>query len=150
MKTASRCFLILSLVLWGLTLLSRAGFQSFPTADFALGRSDPHASFYCPNSVAVDPVSNKVFVCDTRSHRVLRFTTAANLASQAVPEAVFGQPDLLSSNTGFSAAAMNLPAGIVLDTAGRLWVADGGNRGVLPDPRSRSLINHPRPAAIAE
>ena len=84
-----------------------------------------------PRGVAQDPVSGKVFVSDTIRNRILRFASAATLQSGASAEAVLGQPDFTSSTEGATAGKLRQPAGLAMDSAGRLWVADRGNGRVL-------------------
>lgn len=85
--------------------------------------------------VAVDPLTNKVFVADQSNHRILRFGVAAAYQTGAAAEAVFGQADFVSglANRGGAVAAntLNSPRSIFVDAAGRLWVADSANHRVL-------------------
>jgi DNA-binding beta-propeller fold protein YncE len=88
-------------------------------------------TLYLPGDVAVDPASGKVYVADYDNNRVLRFASAAALASGADAEAVLGQPDFTSKARATSRQGMRRPSGLALDSAGRLWVADSGNHRVL-------------------
>jgi len=85
--------------------------------------------------VAIDPLTNKVFVADESNHRILRFGVAAAYQTGAAAEAVFGQADFVSglANRGGAVAAntLNSPRSIFVDAAGRLWVADAANHRVL-------------------
>ncbi len=85
--------------------------------------------------VAIDPVTNKLFVADDGNHRILRFGTVSAYRTGAAAEAVFGQADFVSGNAnrgGATAAnTFNSPRGICVDAAGRLWVADYNNARVL-------------------
>jgi sugar lactone lactonase YvrE len=84
-----------------------------------------------PGGVAVDPTSGKVFVADSQSNRVLRFASGAALANGAAAEGVLGQPNFTSNTSALTASGMNRPSGVAVDSAGRLWVADGVNARVL-------------------
>ncbi len=84
-----------------------------------------------PSRVAIDPTSNKVFVADGNNHRVLRFASLASLNNGAAAEAVLGQPDFASNDSGTDQNSFDTPAGLTVDSAGRLWVADSNNNRVL-------------------
>jgi len=110
----------------------QAGLQGLQAADLTIGRMvSPASSFYAPKSVAVDPISGKVYVSDSSHHRVLRFPSSAALAAGTPAEAVFGQPDLLTITPGLSQEKMKYPGAAACDASGRLWVVDAGNRRVL-------------------
>lgn len=119
---------------------SQAQFPVNPTADRVLGQGNfttdtfpatTQASVADPTGIAVDPVSGKVFVSITGQHRILRFASSAAVANGANAEAVIGQTDYTSATSGISAATLNRPQGIDVDSAGRLWVADYQNFRVL-------------------
>jgi sugar lactone lactonase YvrE len=78
-----------------------------------------------PRSIAVDPMTMKVFVADANDNRVLRYSSATALANGAPAEAVFGQPNLTSggANNPTAERGMSLPGGIFYDRKGRLWVS---------------------------
>jgi len=117
------------------------GIPNHPAADLVLGQKDfisvgrpgePSASsLYGPAGIAVDPVSHKVFVADTRDHRVLRYRNEATLRNGQPAEAVFGQSGFGSGTLSSGRFGLNSPIGICLDGRGRLWVADSGNHRVL-------------------
>lgn len=118
---------------------------NYAAADLVLGQRDfvtdtpgdgyfspvSATSMYSPTSVAIDPVSGKVFVAEDLNHRVLRFANGASLTNGAAAEAVFGQSDLGSSAQAVSQQGMTAPFGICLDRKGRLWVADYYSNRVL-------------------
>lgn len=111
---------------------ARAGLLGLQAADLTLGRTEnPAASFYKPASVAVDPVSKKVYVSDSAHHRVLRFPSGAALAAGTSAEAVLGQPDLVTITSGLTQGKMSYPGAIACDATGHLWVVDEGNGRVL-------------------
>lgn len=84
-----------------------------------------------PFGVAVDPVSGKVFVAEYGNNRVLRFAALVTLENGAPAEAVLGQPDFTTTTGTTTQSGMLRPYGLAVDSAGRLWVADGGNNRVL-------------------
>jgi sugar lactone lactonase YvrE len=112
------------------------------TADRVLGQPDfnsnlgnnggPSAvSLWQPTGVAVDKQGN-LWVADSANNRVLEYDRP--LATDAVADRVFGQPDFTSnaSNTGgLSATSLYIPSSVLVDDAGNLWVGDGGNLRVL-------------------
>ncbi len=135
MKSATTLFALLILSATGL----RAQFLANPTADRVLGQPDfttsaaavNQASMLQPSGVAVDPVSGKVFVSISVNTSILRFASSAAVANGANAEAVIGQTRYTTATVGVSAAALDEPWGIDLDSAGRLWVADYDNNRVL-------------------
>ena len=114
---------------------------NYPAANLALGQlsfttnaaATTASGLNNPSAVVVDPVSRKVFVADENNNRVLRYGSAAALASGAAAEAVLGQADLTSAVNLAppTAQSMVAPSGLFLDPQGRLWVADNGNNRVL-------------------
>ncbi len=97
--------------------------------------------FYAPQDTAVDPVSGKLFVADTLNNRVLRFGSPAALGSGAAAEAVLGQTNFTDNTGTCTAAGMNSPGGIAIDSAGTLWVADSGGSRVLRFANAAALGN---------
>jgi sugar lactone lactonase YvrE len=108
--------------------LSVLGKPSF-TADLPLGPTA--TAFDDIEGVAVDPKTGKLFIADNGNNRVLRYSSAAAYLSGTAAEAVFGQTDFVSASTGTTANTLDDPAGIHVDSAGRLWVADDDNNRVL-------------------
>jgi len=94
-----------------------------------------------PRSVAVDPITGKVFVADRNHHRVLRYASTTALRTGAAPEGVLGQVNFSSTDAnrnptppheaGIGAHTLFAPHGLAVDRAGRLWVADYGNHRIL-------------------
>ena len=84
-----------------------------------------------PQGISLDRITGKVFVADTSNNRVLRYSSTAALATGAAAEAVFGADDLSTVQSGQTANRFVNPAGISVDAAGRLWVADNINNRVL-------------------
>jgi len=83
-----------------------------------------------PSQVFVDAADN-LWVADFHNNRVLKFAAVSGLANGAAATAVLGQPDFTSSAAAGSAIKMDSPAGVMVDDAGRLWVADRDNHRVL-------------------
>lgn len=86
--------------------------------------------------MVVDAATGRVFVADTGNNRVLRFASAAALTNGADAELVIGQPDFTSNGSASppTAASLDSPTGLALDSSGRLWVADTDNNRVLMFP----------------
>ncbi len=83
-----------------------------------------------PVSVAAD-AGGRLWVADRANSRVLRFDSAAAKANGAVANGVLGQAAFTTATAATTAAGMNYPWGVSVDTGGRLWVADTGNHRVL-------------------
>ncbi len=82
-----------------------------------------------PQGVAVDSAGN-LFVGDQNNHRVLAFTGGSTTAT-----VVFGQGGVFTTQDcnkgGLSPIGLCNPAGVALDSAGNLYVADQSNSRVL-------------------
>ena len=114
---------------------------TFPAADLVLGQADftssaetdppTGTSLSDVGAIIRDPISGKVFVSDTDNNRVLRYRNPATLANGGSAEFAFGQANLTSRVSGTSASSNSGPAGLALDSSGRLWVADPDNSRVL-------------------
>ncbi len=108
------------------------------TADGVLGQSDFTSGFpgttastlENPRGLWIEP-NGSLWVADGGNNRVLRFNAAATLPDGADASVVFGQPDFTSSASGLSQAMFNVPYGLVVDDAGRLFVSDSSNHRVL-------------------
>ena len=84
-----------------------------------------------PKGIAIDPTTGKLFVADYENRRVLRWSSADKMINGSAAEAVLGQPDFTTTNSGTSATEMSRPYDVYIDAAGRLWVADMTNARVL-------------------
>jgi sugar lactone lactonase YvrE len=91
-----------------------------------------------PFGVAIDrtTVPNRLYVADTLNHRVLAYSSVAALATGALPDMVIGQANFVDQGCNRFAATpaadtLCFPAGMAIDTAGNLFVADSGNSRVL-------------------
>jgi len=122
-----------------LTPSALAQWESLHGARAVIGQADFEGTSYSlsqtrldnPNDIAIDPNTGKIFVADGDNTRVLRFASAAAMACGAPAEAVFGQPDFESEDGAATAEGLGYPNGITIDSAGNLWVADGGFHRVL-------------------
>ena len=87
--------------------------------------------FNSPVGLAIDS-AGRLWVADRANSRVLRFDNAATIATNS-PSAngVLGQPDFTTSSAGITQSTVNNPYSVSVDSAGRLWVADGFNNRVL-------------------
>jgi sugar lactone lactonase YvrE len=147
-------------LLAGIALSSSAtsgkGIPNNVAADLVLGQADftsavvptdsnTPSSMNEPGAVVIDPITRKVFVADSRNHRILRYGSADSLANGAPAEVVFGQTDFLSSASLSppTDASLKSPRGLFLDRNGRLWVADSGNHRVLRFSGASSVGNTP-------
>ena len=88
------------------------------------------AGFYNPQALTVDGSGN-VFVADTGTHSIRRVTPGGVVTT--VAGSAYLQGDADGKGT---AASLDGPAGIALDSSGTLYVADSGNaslRKIAPD-----------------
>jgi surface protein len=99
-----------------------SSFAGFGNSGFVDGTGTT-AYFNSPSALAFDTAGN-LFVADTGNHAIRRITSAGvvtTLAGNGTPGSTDG--------TG-SAARFNAPAGIAIDAAGNLYVADTGNHTI--------------------
>jgi hypothetical protein len=117
------------------TLAGTAG--SYGTAD----GTGSAAQFYEPQSVAVDSGGN-VYVADTWNHTIRKVTAAGVVTTLAGLPGNCGCIDGTGSNVGTNTARFNSPAGLAVDSAGNVYVADYFNhtiRKVTPAGVVRTL-----------
>ena len=96
-------------------------------------------------SVAVDYTSNppRLYLADPGNHRVLGYPDARNVKAGDPAAIVIGQIDFQHATINLpggdpiqtSDLGLRSPAGVAVDSAGNLWVADSGNGRVLRFPK---------------
>ncbi|MCX6996754.1 MAG: hypothetical protein NTV49_06635, partial [Kiritimatiellaeota bacterium] len=105
---------------WG-TVTTLAGYpQMFGVNDGTSG----FARFNHPTGVAVDSANN-VYVADSGNHTIRKVTPAGVVTTLAGSAGAAGSPD-----SAGSAAQFNTPAGVTVDSAGTLYVADHNNHTI--------------------
>ncbi len=97
-----------------------------------------------PRGMALDAVGN-LYVADFGNRRVLRFNSLATKTSGAGADAVIGQQDFTSDNTGTDPSLLDDPSGVCTDSSGHLWVADTGKNRVVryDNPLTNSPLTPP-------
>ena len=85
-----------------------------------------NSSIFLPGGVAVDGNGN-VFLSDTSNNRVRRVDASSQIISTV---AGTGTPGFAGDGGQATAAAINLPSGMVIDGAGNVLFADSGNNVV--------------------
>ncbi|MEM9015567.1 MAG: NHL repeat-containing protein [Verrucomicrobiota bacterium] len=93
-----------------------------------------------PRGVAVDSAGN-LFVADNGNHRVLRFDAAAGKDSGADADAVLGQSTFDTRQAGAGPSGMWSPWDVIVDSSGRLWVAEFSGKRVIGFTSAASLGN---------
>jgi hypothetical protein len=115
------------------------GQPDFTTEGAQAGGRGPERGMRLPTGVLVH--DGRLLVADAWNHRLLVWDTVPE-TSDVAPDLIIGQPDAVSLDenrgTGCSPTGFYWPFGVAM-VAGRLWVADTGNRRVLgwdgiPDP----------------
>lgn len=106
-----------------------------------------------PRGTVFDAVTGKVYVVDSFNHRVLRFSGAATAQAGAMPEVVLGQANFTNNlaNRGLAAptdSTLNFPRAALVDSQGRLWIADGNNNRVLRFDNAAFLGNGAPASAV--
>lgn len=86
--------------------------------------------------LTVDQASGRLWVCDTGNNRVLSWPDAAAFTNGQAADIVLGQADFAGvdenrGNANPSELTLSGPRGVVVDSTGKLYVADSGNKRIL-------------------
>jgi len=93
--------------------------------------------FDMPRGLAIEGIGTpanptRLYVADSRNHRVLRFDSPQNMVSGADASALYGQLSFTNKELKpLSAARTFRPTGVAMDKSGRLYVACNGDLRVL-------------------
>ena len=99
------------------------------------------STFNGPSSIAIDPLTGKVFIADRANHRILRFSATNAYLDGGHAEAVIGQSDFVTGTSGLAQNKFNTPIGIFVDANGTLWVSDFSNNRVLKFNNASTISN---------
>lgn len=97
--------------------------------------------FSLPLGVALDTSVSppNVYISDGGNNRVLGFQYTTQLRAGSAADVVIGQVDkyanLPSTQNGRPTTGLNLPSGLVCDSAGNLYIADTANNRIVRYPR---------------
>ena len=101
-----------------------------------------------PGGIALDTSVSPpmLYIADSGNHRVLGFRYATQLVAGAPADLVIGQVDPYANQaqnpaSGGRQSGLNNPTGLVVDSAGNLYVADTGNNRVLRFPQPFAAAN---------
>jgi uncharacterized protein (TIGR03437 family) len=83
------------------------------------------ASFYSPSAVAADADGN-LFIADTFNHRIRRVSSSGIVTTIAGD----GAPGFTGDGGAATAARFRSPAGLAIDSSGRIYVADLDNQRI--------------------
>jgi DNA-binding beta-propeller fold protein YncE len=109
--------------------MAAEGVLGQPDFNANLPASGP-AGMNTPMGLWADP-AGRLWVADRGNHRVLRFDAAASRQAGSPANGVLGQPDWEANSPVTAREGLRWPSSVVVDSAGRLWVADTGNHRVL-------------------
>lgn len=102
-----------------------------------------------PGQIAIDtsgptPV---LYIADIGNNRVLAYKNPAGVQAGKPADVVIGQQDMVSTIQGGPGSALetglNSPTGVVVDSQGRLYVADAGNNRIMRFPQPLTQPNTP-------
>jgi uncharacterized protein (TIGR03437 family) len=110
--------------------VSPSGIISTVAGSGARGSGGDHgrahlASFYSPSAVVVDSDGN-LFIADTFNHRIRRVSSSGIITTIAGD----GAPGFTGDGGAASAARFRNPAGLAIDSLGRIYVADLDNQRI--------------------
>ncbi len=88
--------------------------------------TDAPGSLNAPSDVAVDTAGN-LYIADTGNHRIRKVDAATG---DMTTVAGTGTPGYSGDGVAATAAQLNAPAGVALDGAGNLYIADTGNQRI--------------------
>ncbi len=100
-----------------------------------------------PAGVFVD-ASDNVWVSDFGNSRVLKFTNASTLTNGSSAIVALGQANFTSGTPSVSSTRLNAPSGLLVDSAGSLWVADQGNNRVVRFDNAATLATGAAASAV--
>ncbi len=105
------------------------------------GESNPTSrGLSFPISVQVDS-AGRLWVADSGNNRILMWTNASALGSDAAANLVLGQINFTSGASGLSASEFTAPSGLWIDGGGDLWVSDRINNRVLRFANAAALAD---------
>jgi len=112
------------------------GQVSFTVNQANEGGNATAASLNGNRGLTVDRTSGRLWVCDTSNNRVLSWPSAAAFANHDSADIVLGQADFTGAtenkgNAAPDATTLSGPRSIAVDAAGRVYVADSGNKRIL-------------------
>ena len=113
-----------------------AGNSSWSTGFTGDGGPANIASLTAPSGVAVD-VAGNVYIADTGNHRIRKVTVSTGIITTIAGR---GAPRLLGDGGLATAAYLNAPAGLTLDAAGNIYIADSNNRRIRKITASTGVI----------
>ena len=87
-----------------------------------------NAALWSPSGVAVDGAGN-LFIADTDNHRI-RKVDSAGVISTVAGTGSFGFGGFSGDGGSATAAQLDAPAGVAVDSAGNLFIADGDNNRI--------------------
>jgi sugar lactone lactonase YvrE len=91
-----------------------------------------------PYGLKIDFDGN-LYVTDYSDHRVLRFDNIETRGDYPMPDAVFGQPDFVTTNYGGGAANLSNPHDIAIGDDGTLYIADDANDRIMVYANGQSV-----------
>lgn len=84
-----------------------------------------------PSGVAVDPVSQHLYIADTGNHAVRRVDLSGNATGITTVVGLISSPGHAGDGAEATSAQLHSPVGLVMDSQGRrLFIADAGNHAV--------------------
>ena len=84
-----------------------------------------------PGGVCVDPTTGDLWVADYDANRILKWTAANKTINGSAASVVLGQVDFTSNVGGTTASKLKHPIGMVIDSSGRMFLADRDNHRIL-------------------
>jgi hypothetical protein len=119
-----------------LAISTIAGTTTGDSGDNGLATS---AQFHNPYGLCVD-ISNNIYVADTLNNRIREINASTGIVTTVAGSGTFGVTGYSGDNDYATAAQLNNPNAVSVDTLGNMYIADSGNNCIRKINAGSSII----------